>query len=228
MNRKHWDGLWLTAVLSACALVFLPVQAALADNPPPDGSATRVPTKVPKGSPLPTSLRRRPAPPRSANRPVLVTHEFVDADLIDVIKILAKDMGRNVYIGPGFEGRVTISIKSVPVDGALAMVLRQQEADVRYKLLGYNTLVVALPDKVDCIEDEILGKSFGRRRKPNAIRQEFLLERAPAYSVMGCLQGEYSHVEFIPHPTMNGFYAVGSREDIARLKAEVPWLDKTP
>lgn len=228
MNRKRWDGLWLTAVLSACALGFFPVQAALADNPPTDGSASPVPTTVPKGTSLATSLRRRPAPPRSANRPVLVTHEFVDADLIDVIKILAKDMDRNVYIGPGIMGRVTISIKSVPVDGALAMVLKQQEADVRYKLLGYNTLVVALPDKVDCIEDEILGKSFGPKRGPNAIRQEFLLERAPAHNVMGCLQSQYKEVEFIPHPTMNGFYAVGSREDIARLKAEVPWLDNTP
>ncbi len=108
------------------------------------------------------------------------------------------------------------------------MVLKQQDADIRYKLIGYNTLVVALPDLVDRIEDEILGKSFAPKRDPNAHRQEFLLERAHAYDVIRLLQGEYKDVEFIPHPTMNGFYAVGSREDILRLKAEVPWLDKTP
>ena len=46
--------------------------------------------------------------------------------------------------------------------------------------------------------------------------------------MMGFLQGEYPNVEFIPHPTMNGFYAVGSREDILKLKEEVPELDREP
>lgn len=228
VNRKRLDSLWLTAVLSACALVFYPAQAALPDeslpSPAPEALAQE---SRPVHSSLPTALRRRPAP-RRRNPNTLVTHEFVDTDVVDVIKVLAKDLNRNVYIGPGVEGRVTLSLKSVPADGALALILQQQERDIRYKFIGYNTLVVAQPDKVDCLEDEILGKSFAPRRKMGFIRQEFLLESAPAAKVMGFLQGEYGDVEFIPHPTMNGFYAVGSREDILKLKEEVPKLDEEP
>lgn len=73
-----------------------------------------------------------------ANRPKLVTLDFVNADLVYVIKILAKEMGRNVYIGPGVEGSVTVTLKSVPVDGALALILKMQENDIAYKLIGYE------------------------------------------------------------------------------------------
>lgn len=232
MNGKRLDSLWLTAVLSTCALGFLPAQAALPDEPP--RAPSPVPTSGalaeqsgPKSSSSPTGLRRKPAPRRSNQYP-LVSHEFVDADIVDVIKVLAKDMGRNVFIGPGVEGKVTMTLISVPADGALALILQQQERDIGYRFIGYNTLFVAQPNKIGPLEDEILGKSFPPRRKLGVIRQEFLLESAGAQKVMGFLQGEYPNVEFIPHPTMNGFYAVGSREDILKLKEEVPELDREP
>jgi type II secretory pathway component GspD/PulD (secretin) len=175
-----------------------------------------------------SALRRRPAPRRVASRVKLVTLDFVNADLVYVIKILAKEMGRNVYIGPGVEGSVTVTLKSVPVDGALALILKMQENDIAYKLIGYNTLIVAAPEKVNQIEDEILGKSMGPKTRKGAIRQEILLEKAPAAKVIGFLQGQYKDVEFIPHPTMNGFYAVGSRNEILQIKNDVPNLDRVP
>lgn len=200
-----------------------PVQVAQAPRP----AAPRMIALTGSGQES-SALRRRPAPRRSANRPKLVTLDFVNADLVYVIKILAKEMGRNVYIGPGVEGSVTVTLKSVPVDGALALILKMQENDIAYKLIGYNTLIVAAPEKVNQIEDEILGKQFGPKRKVGAIRQEILLEKAPAAKVIGFLQGQYKDVEFIPHPTMNGFYAVGSRSDILQIKNDVPNLDKVP
>ena len=175
-----------------------------------------------------SALRRRPAPRRPVNRVKLVTLDFVNADLVYVIKVLAKEMGRNVYIGPGVEGSVTVTLKSVPVDGALALILKMQENDIAYKLVGYNTLIVAAPEKVNQIEEDILGKQFAPRTPANSVRQEILLEKAPAAKVIGFLQGQYKNVEFIPHPTMNGFYAVGSRADILSIKNDVPNLDRVP
>jgi type II secretory pathway component GspD/PulD (secretin) len=200
-----------------------PVQVAQAPRP----AAPRMIALTGSGQES-SALRRRPAPRRVANRPKLVTLDFVNADLVYVIKILAKEMGRNVYIGPGVEGSVTVTLKSVPVDGALALILKMQENDIAYKLIGYNTLIVAAPEKVNQIEDEILGKQFGPKVRKDAIRQEILLEKAPAAKVIGFLQGQYKDVEFIPHPTMNGFYAVGSRHDILQIKNDVPNLDKVP
>lgn len=199
-----------------------PVQVAQA--PRPSGPKMQALT----GSGTQTSaLRKRPYR-RAVNRVKLVTLDFVNADLVYVIKILAKEMGRNVYIGPGVEGSVTVTLKSVPVDGALALILKMQENDIAYKLIGYNTLIVAAPEKVNQIEEEILGKQFAPKTPANSVRQEILLEKAPAAKVIGFLQGQYKNVEFIPHPTMNGFYAVGSRQDILQIKNDVPNLDKIP
>jgi len=174
-----------------------------------------------------SALRRRPAPRRHAPTK-LVTLDFVNADLVYVIKILAKEMGRNVYIGPGVEGSVTVTLKSVPVDGALALILKMQENDIGYKLINYNTLIVAAPEKINQIEEDILGKNFAPKRMVDGVRQEIILEKAPAAKVISFLQGQYKNVEFIPHPTMNGFYVRGSKADVLSIRSEVPNLDKVP
>lgn len=204
MTRESIDKLWLTALVSACALGFLPSQAALSEET--------------------CKLKRRPPPPRDTRG--LFSYDFVQADVNDVIKKLAKDMGRNVYIGPGVEGSVTAKFNSVTPTAALESILKQQPLDIHFELFGYNTLVVAAPDKIKQIDDEILGRSMGPRTKKGAIRQEFLLEHASAPELITLLKDRYKDLEFIPHPTMNGFYAVGSRSDILKLKNEMPRLDR--
>jgi type II secretory pathway component GspD/PulD (secretin) len=181
------------------------------------------------------ALRARRRPVRHVSHQRLVTLDFVNADLVYVIKVLAKEMGRNIYIGPGVDGSVTVTLKSVPVEGALALILKMQESEIGYKLLGKsNTLVVAPPEKLNTIPDDILGdKEAGpangkRVPKQGDIRQEILLEKAPAAKVIGFLEGQYKDVLFTPHPTMNGFYATGSKKDVLQIKSEVPNLDKVP
>ena len=193
-------------MLSACALGFFPGQAAFSDQS--------------------SALKRRPAPSR--DKPLLADYDFDGVDAIEVIKTLAKDMGRNVYIGPGIEGTITAKFEAVTPLAALEKILEKQSKGISCKPIGYNTLVVAAPEKINQIEDEILGRSFGPKPRRTTVRQEFLLEYAPADKVMRFLKGQYKEVEFIPHPTMNGFYAVGKRGDILQLKNEVPQLDQRP
>lgn len=202
MNRRI-DSLLLKALLSACALGFFPSQAALCEEVGP--------------------LKRHPAPTRG--NPVLSNYHFDGVDVVEVIKVLAKEMGRNVYIGPGVEGTITANFEAVTALAALESILGEQSNLICHKLIGDNTLVVAAPDRIDRIEDEILGKAIGPKPRRTTIRQEFLLEFVPAGKVMDFLHDQYAEVEFIPHPTMNGFYAVGNRSDILKLKNEVPQLD---
>jgi len=143
-----------------------PVEVAQAPRP----AAPRMQALTASGQSTTSALRRRPAPRRVGSRTKLVTLDFVNADLVYVVKILAKEMGRNVYIGPGVEGSVTVTLKSVPVDGALALILKMQENDIAYKLLNYNTLVVATPEKIAQIEEDILGKVVGPKVRKDAVR----------------------------------------------------------
>lgn len=191
------------------------------------------------GSSSLSALRPRPAPRRARPRTKLVSLDFVNADLVYVIKVLAKEMGRNVYIGPGVEGSVTVTLKSVPVEGALALILKMQESDFEYKIVsngtGGQTLIVAPPEKLATIPDDIFTSTAGgvgtnqvNIPPGEGVRQEILLEKAPAAKVMEFLQGQYKNVQFTAHPTMNGFYVYGLRKDVLQIKAEVPNLDRIP
>jgi type IV pilus secretin PilQ/predicted competence protein len=172
--------------------------------------------------------RRRPKRP-SKPKQRLVTLDFVNADLVYVLKVLAKEMNRNVFIGPTVEGSVTVTLKNVPVEGAMALILKMQENEYDYKVIDH-TIIVAAPEKLDSIPDNILAMENVKEvtAPENAIRQEFLLEKAPAAKVIDFLSGQYDRVKFTPHPTMNGFYAIGSKKDILQIKREIPNLDRVP
>ncbi len=46
----------------------------------------------------------------------------VGADIVYAIKVLAKEMGWNVYLGPGVEGEVTLEIDEASPEEALALL----------------------------------------------------------------------------------------------------------
>ncbi len=51
---------------------------------------------------------------------------FKDADLVNVILFFAREYKLNVVIDPGIQGKVTISLKQVPWDQALEIILIRQ------------------------------------------------------------------------------------------------------
>lgn len=176
-----------------------------------------------------SALRPRVVPRSTRPRQKMVSLDFVNADLVYVIKVLCKEMGRNVYVGPGVEGSVTVTLKSVPVEGALALILKMQENEFDYKLVEPNTIIVAPKEKLGTIPDDILQKGpKGPRITASMIRQEVLLEKAPAAKVISFLEGQYKNVSFNPHPTMNGFYVTGEKKDILQIKSEIANLDRVP
>lgn len=177
-----------------------------------------------------SALRARKAPKRAAPKQKLVTLDFVNADLVYVLKVLAKEMNKNIYVGPTVAGSVTVTLKNVPVEGAMALILQMQESEYDYKLLGYNTIVVAAPEKLGEVADNILDDDNVKEREipPDAVRMEYLLEEAQSAKVVEFLKGEYERVKFTPHPTMNGFYATGSKDDLLQIKRELGNLDRVP
>lgn len=150
-----------------------------------------------------------------------VTHDFVNADLTEVVRFLGQAMGRTVYLGPGIEGKCTVSLRSVPPLAALHALLATDFPDVGYKQLGKDGLIVAV---LDCRMINLTPPWEAQLRK-SYIRREILLERAPAAKVIGALQMQFKHLEFIPHATLNGFYAIGSRKDVLAAVVLIPELD---
>ena len=165
---------------------------------------------------------------KAAKRVKVVNMEFVNADLVYIVKFLAKEMGRNVYVGPDVQGSVTVTLKNVQPEGALALVLKMQETPYDYKIVD-NTVIVATAEKLQTIADNILTpktKSSSVRR--NLAEQEFVLEAAPAANIVEFLKGQYPDVVFTPHPTINGFYAKGTQQELKEIKSKLPNLDQVP
>lgn len=208
-----------------------PQPQPVAQNPRPQPRPAVRPMSAmePVSTPVSALRPRRPQQRAYQPRPKLVSLDFVNADLVYVIKVLAREMNKNVFVGPDVQGSVTVTLKSVPVEGALALILKMQENPYDYKVLDdQRTIVVASPEKLDEISADIMGRARAREVTGPTVRQEFILEAAPAAKVVEFLQGQYLTVKFTPHPTMNGFYAVGSKKDILSIKSELPNLDRVP
>lgn len=105
--------------------------------------------------------------PTLAGPKTLVNHDFKNADLVHVLKLLAKEMGYQLYLGPSVQGKVTLKLENVPAEEALRRVLAQHPG------LDYSrtakALVVGTAEKLEEISDATLGApepEVMRRPKP--------------------------------------------------------------
>lgn len=96
--------------------------------------------------------------PALAERGPRVSVSYDRADLTYVCKQLARKMGCNIYVSHEVKGEVTLTVRDVNAEGALAMVLKLQPTKYDYKLVG-NTLVVATPEKLAEIPVNLLQQS---------------------------------------------------------------------
>lgn len=122
-----------------------------------------------------------------ANTQKRVTLSFQKADLVVVLKTLAREMGVSLQLGPTVQGTVTIDLVDVPVEEALRRVLALQKTKYSFKLLP-NALVVAPPDKLLSVEQATLSAS----KPPAPPAREMSRPRSPAPTGLA-VRGSGSH-----------------------------------
>jgi len=74
--------------------------------------------------------------------------DYVDEDLVKVLRQVSKHLGYNLYLGNEVQGKVTIQAQHVPADGVVALVLKMQTTPYSWYQVG-NTLVVGAPKKME-------------------------------------------------------------------------------
>jgi hypothetical protein len=170
--------------------------------------AESVAARDPRGFTLTILPRRVRHHPHGSN------YHWSDTELTSIVKTLA---GRRIlYLGPGVAGRVSAQVIDTPAEGALMMVLRMQDSDYLYKLIGTDKLVVGV--------SECRGWGPVTTMPPGAVRQEYLINGPPA-AMIASLKEKYPAVLFTPHPTMNGFYAIGQRPEHAAIRSSLVQLE---
>jgi type IV pilus secretin PilQ/predicted competence protein len=148
------------------AVVVPPAQAAPAQTP------TAAPTLPPNGGAQSTSING-PAPARYSGNPVSL--DFQGADLRAVLRTFAEISGLNVVIDPTIQGAVDVSLRDVPWDQALDIILRANK-------LGYvvdGTIVRVAPLAVLADEETQRRKLSDEQALSGELR---VLTRALSYA----------------------------------------------
>ena len=147
--------------------------------------------------------------------PTSITFECTNAPLKAILKEVAKKAGLNLQLEKAVSA--STSTKSLKFGGQsleLAMAQALNKTPWKHRVFA-RTVFVGTPAYLDAVQK-------GR------VRQEVLLEHQPAEKVMNFLAGQYPLVEFVPHPTSNGFYMVGPSSELDSIKRDVPNLDRIP
>jgi type IV pilus assembly protein PilQ len=64
-----------------------------------------------------------PTAPRPSNGQRLISLDFKDADVVNLLRILAAESARNIVIGDDVKGKMSISLRNVPWEKALDTIL---------------------------------------------------------------------------------------------------------
>jgi type IV pilus assembly protein PilQ len=109
------------------APVSIPVPVAA--TPPSAPAVTAAPATPARQmvAQAPTTPAPTPPPPPAASAPAagekLISMDFKDADVVNLLRILAAESGRNIVSGDDVKGRVSISLKNVTWEQALDTIL---------------------------------------------------------------------------------------------------------
>jgi type IV pilus assembly protein PilQ len=103
------------------------VVAPTAPARPMLAQVTTTPAPVAPARPIVAQATPTPPPPPAASAPAtgekLISLDFKDADVVNLLRILAAESGRNIVAGDDVKGRVSISLKNVTWEQALDTIL---------------------------------------------------------------------------------------------------------
>ncbi len=103
----------------------------------------------PAPGPRPVQLAQAtpsPATPAPSNGQRLISFDFKDADVVNLLRILAAESNKNVVIGDDVKGKMSITLKNVPWDLALDTILetrglRKVEKDGVLRIVSNEQLI---------------------------------------------------------------------------------------
>jgi hypothetical protein len=118
----------------AMPAVPVPQDASPAVAPPPVQLAQAAPAPPAPPAPAPTNGQR------------LISFDFKDADVVNLLRILAAESNKNVVIGDDVKGKMSITLKNVPWDLALDTILetrglRKIEKDGVLRIVSNEQLI---------------------------------------------------------------------------------------
>jgi type II secretory pathway component GspD/PulD (secretin) len=156
----------------------------------------------------PDNLKFKPVNPRDFKSKALVTLNFVDTDIVQILKALSMQANVNVAMGPDVAGKVTINLDNVPVEEALNMVTTL--GGVRYAYVN-NTYIISSNARYA----ETMENMYGRANLASETRVIPLSSREGN-------QVKAAILKMVPPSTENGRYELvlpSEKLDVQQIQA---------
>src|SRR6185369_2743923 len=149
--REEPNGLAIViptaAAPAAAGAASTPAAAAAAGAASAPVSQEVPPAAAPQPVQLAQAAPPAPAPaPAPSNGQRLISFDFKDADVVNLLRILAAESNKNVVIGDDVKGKMSITLKNVPWDLALDTILetrglRKIEKDGVLRIVSNEQLI---------------------------------------------------------------------------------------
>jgi type IV pilus assembly protein PilQ len=128
---------------------------------------------APAAPPAPAPIMQ-PAP---GGGPRLISLDFKDADVVNLLRILAAESGRNVVIGEDVKGKMSITLRNVPWDLALETVLEAKslvkiERDNVMRIVSSDQLGKEREAKFKLEESKVKAETEIRTKQAEAVLKE--------------------------------------------------------
>ncbi len=135
-----------------------------------------------------------------------VTIQVRDAELSDVLRLIAEASGFNILVGDGVGGKITLSLVDVPWDQALDVILSSKRlgAERRNSILRVATLANLTAEK----EEELRAKRASEKAAPR-ITRVFPISYADAPALQTLLQS-FSNASAAPEGGAGAAAGVGA------------------
>jgi type IV pilus assembly protein PilQ len=187
--REDHDGL---AIIIPRAPVASRAMAMTKEGAPTEAPATAdAPAKADVVAPSPAPVRiaqatpapaapaapAAPRPPQNGSR--LISFDFKDADVVNLLRILAAESTKNIVIGDDVKGRMSISLRNVPWDLAFQTILETRalekvEKDGVVRIMSRDQLL----KERDSAAQLAAKAAEARLKEQEALQKQFAVEAA--------------------------------------------------
>ena len=130
---------------------------------------------VPATPPPPPAMPAPPAAPANGAR--LISLDFKDADVVNLLRILAAESTRNIVIGEDVKGKMSITLRNVPWALALDTVMEAKglvkvERDGVIRIVSQDQLAKERESRAKLEESKVKAESEVRTKRAEAMLKE--------------------------------------------------------
>lgn len=153
------------------------------EAPAPMVATTRAPQTA--GFASEAAVMARSAPAQSSGRGKRVSLNFKDADIVNVIRLIADATGENIITSEDVKGKVTVKLRNVPWEMALDTILKTKGYD---KVRHNNILRIAAADQIQKEREMELARKRANEQVEDTIIKIITINYATASEIMAQLK----------------------------------------